>query len=90
MDSSRELDKIKGKLPEDVDIFQVDPARGIRGQLHKAAKKLWQARSDCFQKRQDYLEKKAMLSVHEEDPVKRNNKIAKAVQRIRNKERGCK
>eukprot|EP00957_Ditylum_brightwellii_P123414 9409581-Ditylum_brightwellii.AAC.1 len=31
MDGSRKLDKIKRKLPEDTDIFQVDPARGIIG-----------------------------------------------------------
>eukprot|EP00957_Ditylum_brightwellii_P005321 406032-Ditylum_brightwellii.AAC.2 len=66
MDSSRELDKLKGKLPEDTDIFQGDP------------------------KRQDYLETKAMLLVHQKDPVKKNNKIAKVIQRIRSKERGCK
>eukprot|EP00957_Ditylum_brightwellii_P066751 5065872-Ditylum_brightwellii.AAC.1 len=90
MDSSRKLDKLKGKLPEDADIFQGDPARGIKGQLRKAAKNLRQARLDCFQKNQDYLEKKAILLVHEEDPVKENNKISKVVQRFRDKERGCK
>eukprot|EP00957_Ditylum_brightwellii_P191377 14571037-Ditylum_brightwellii.AAC.1 len=30
-----------------------------------------------------------MLSVHEEDPVKKNNNIAKVVQRVRNKQRDC-
>eukprot|EP00957_Ditylum_brightwellii_P088646 6751759-Ditylum_brightwellii.AAC.1 len=77
VDGSMELEQIKQRIPEEVDIFQGESSRGMRGQLCKASKTLQQARSDYFKKRQEYLETKAMLLVHEEDPTKKNEKSQK-------------
>eukprot|EP00957_Ditylum_brightwellii_P184923 14083931-Ditylum_brightwellii.AAC.1 len=90
VDGSMELEQFKQRISEEVDIFHGDPSRGVRGQICKASKTLQQVRSDCFKKRQEYLEKNAMLLVHEEDPTKKNETTAKVVMRMRNKERSCK
>eukprot|EP00957_Ditylum_brightwellii_P165413 12593854-Ditylum_brightwellii.AAC.1 len=83
MEGTTELGLLRNQLPNDIDIFQ-------GAQVRKAAKELRKARSNCFNKRQDHLEKKAPLAVHEEDPAVQNLKVAKIVKRMKNKEQSCK
>eukprot|EP00957_Ditylum_brightwellii_P008547 648108-Ditylum_brightwellii.AAC.1 len=46
--------------------------------------------SNCFDKRQDHLEKKALFAVHEEDAASKNVKVTKKVKQMKNEEQICK